>query len=164
MAGRLIDAGEDVTVWNRTRPRPGHLAAAGAVVADTLPTWAGRRRVRHGVHPERPGRGGLRGAAACSARRRSCPKVDRGLLDRVRGGFGPGARSSDRPGVGFLAAPVSGNPHVVAEGAAAASSRPARARCFAAGRTWRRSRSPPCGPERMSRPGWSSCATTSISG
>jgi 3-hydroxyisobutyrate dehydrogenase-like beta-hydroxyacid dehydrogenase len=35
MAGRLIDAGHDVTVWNRTRERSEPLAARGARVADT---------------------------------------------------------------------------------------------------------------------------------
>lgn len=35
MAQRLVEAGRDVVVWNRTRERAGPLAAAGAQVADT---------------------------------------------------------------------------------------------------------------------------------
>lgn len=35
MAGRLVDAGYDVTVWNRTAGRAEPLAAAGAAVAET---------------------------------------------------------------------------------------------------------------------------------
>ena len=43
---------------------------------------------------------------------------DRGLLDGVLGGLGPRACHGGRGRGGLPAAPVSGNPHVVAEGAA----------------------------------------------
>ena len=36
MAGRLLQAGNDVTVWNRTRSKTDDLAKAGAKVADTI--------------------------------------------------------------------------------------------------------------------------------
>src|SRR5258708_8757973 len=36
MAGRLIDAGEQITVWNRTPAKTAPLAARGAAVAGTI--------------------------------------------------------------------------------------------------------------------------------
>lgn len=36
MVSRLIQAGAQVTVWNRTRSRTDPLAAKGAIVADTI--------------------------------------------------------------------------------------------------------------------------------
>ena len=63
MAARLIDAGEDVTVWNRTASKTGPLVAKGARAVERITDLGElRRRVRHGGHPGRPGGGGLRGA------------------------------------------------------------------------------------------------------
>src|SRR5262245_61797299 len=40
MAERLLKAGHDVTVWNRTRAKAEPLAAKGAKIADKLPALA----------------------------------------------------------------------------------------------------------------------------
>jgi 3-hydroxyisobutyrate dehydrogenase-like beta-hydroxyacid dehydrogenase len=50
MAARLIDAGEDVTVWNRTASKTGPLVAKGARAVERISDLG------------RPGRGDLRGA------------------------------------------------------------------------------------------------------
>jgi 3-hydroxyisobutyrate dehydrogenase-like beta-hydroxyacid dehydrogenase len=130
MAARLIDAGEDVTVWNRTPSKTGPLVARGAraveritdlggcdVVFVMVSTPADLEEVVCGEH-------GLLSADRVGA--------DRVGADRAGADRGPGtivdcstvsAETSARvraavnaAGADFLAAPVSGNPHVVAEG------------------------------------------------
>jgi 3-hydroxyisobutyrate dehydrogenase-like beta-hydroxyacid dehydrogenase len=75
-----------------------------------------RHRVRHGVRAGR--RRGGRHRPARAARRLAQARRHRGLLDRVDGDLGEGAGGRSGGGGRILASPVSGNPHVVAEGGA----------------------------------------------
>ena len=117
MARRLVDAGHDVTVWNRTREKTADLAAAGARVADSLAEVAECEVVF--VMVATPGdleevvlgADGLLGASSHPRVVVSCSTVDVATSARVR------AALATR-GVGYLAAPISGNPHVVAAGGA----------------------------------------------
>jgi 3-hydroxyisobutyrate dehydrogenase-like beta-hydroxyacid dehydrogenase len=140
MAARLIDAGEDVTVWNRTMSKTGPLVAMGAraveritdlsgcdVVFIMVSTPADLEEVVCGEHGLLSGyRTGadlagadlagadLTGADPAGADRGpgtivDCSTVSEETSARVRAAV-------NAAGAGFLAAPVSGNPHVVAEG------------------------------------------------
>ncbi|HEX9032505.1 MAG TPA: NAD(P)-dependent oxidoreductase, partial [Streptosporangiaceae bacterium] len=117
MAGRLIGAGEQVTVWNRTSAKTGPLAARGAAVAASIGDLArcdivfvmvaGPADLEQVVR----GDGGLLAAGHKPAVIVDCSTVSAEVSASVRAAAG-------QAGVEFLAAPVSGNPHVVAEGGA----------------------------------------------
>lgn len=115
MARRLIDAGNDVTVWNRTAAKTEPLREAGATVAGSIAdlgaaevvfimvsTPADLRTVVTGAE-------GLLAAATLPKIVVDCSTVDMETSADIR------AALAER-GVAFLAAPISGNPHVVAEG------------------------------------------------
>jgi 3-hydroxyisobutyrate dehydrogenase-like beta-hydroxyacid dehydrogenase len=115
MAARLIDAGEDVTVWNRTTSKTGPLVARGAraveritdlggcdIVFVMVATPADLEEVICGEH-------GLLSADRRPGVIVDCSTVSSATSARVRA-------AADAAGVGFLAAPVSGNPHMVADG------------------------------------------------
>lgn len=115
MAARLIDAGEDVTVWNRTSSKTGPLVARGAraveqitdlgrcdVVFVMVATPADLEEVVCGEH-------GLLSADRRPGVIVDCSTVSAEASARVRAAV-------NAAGADFLAAPVSGNPHVVAEG------------------------------------------------
>lgn len=117
MARRLVHASRDVTVWNRTRSKTDDLVAAGARVADEavdlavcdvvfvmVATPADLDEVLLGAH-------GLLSASAHPGVVVSCSTVDVATSARVRAALAA-------EGVAYLAAPISGNPHVVAEGGA----------------------------------------------
>jgi len=114
LAGRLIDAGERVTVWNRTAVKTEPLVARGARAAGRITdlgscdivfvTVSGPRDLVEVV-------AGLLGGQSKPAVIVDCSTVSAAASARVRA-------EADAAGVGFLAAPVSGNPHVVAEGGA----------------------------------------------
>lgn len=115
MAARLLDAGHELTVWNRTRAKTAGLAAAGAKVADDL---AGLSQVEVVfVMVSRPqdleqvltGPDGLLSGHRVPGTIVDCSSVSAAVSARVR------AAATAR-GVRFLAAPVSGNPRVVAAG------------------------------------------------
>ncbi|KAA9005729.1 NAD(P)-dependent oxidoreductase [Histidinibacterium aquaticum] len=116
MSRRLIDAGHDVTVWNRTRSKTDDLAAAGAKVADTKVDLAEAVDVVF-IMVSRPsdleeviaGDGGLLSAGSLPKVIVDCSSVSPEVSAEVR------KMVTDR-GVAFLASPISGNPHVVAEG------------------------------------------------
>lgn len=117
MAARLIQAGEQVTVWNRTRSRTDPLAASGARVAGTIGdlgdceivfvTVAGPSDLEQVVTGEH----GL-----LSTERKPSVIVDLSTVSAQTSALVRAAVGA--AGVEFLAAPVSGNPHVVAEGGA----------------------------------------------
>ena len=114
LARRLIEAGEPVTVWNRTPAKTAPLAAAGASVAGRLADLGSCDVVFVTVS----GPGDLEEVVAelLSGPSRpgvvvDCSTVSAAASARVRAMAG-------EAGAGFLAAPVSGNPHVVAEGGA----------------------------------------------
>ena len=117
MAGRLLDAGHELAVWNRTRSKAQPLADAGADVVDRITDLAQADLVFVMVSTPADleevviGPDGL-----LSGDRRprivvDCSSVGADTSATVR------SAAADR-GVQFLAAPVSGNPYVVAEGQA----------------------------------------------
>jgi 3-hydroxyisobutyrate dehydrogenase-like beta-hydroxyacid dehydrogenase len=114
LAGRLIDAGERVTVWNRTASKTGPLVARGARAAGRITDLGGCDIVFVTVSASRDLEevaGGLLGGEAKPGVIVDCTTVSAATSARVR-------EAANAAGVGFLAAPVSGNPHVVAEGQA----------------------------------------------
>lgn len=117
MAGRLLDAGHELTVWNRTRAKAEPLADAGATIVDRIGDLAHADLVFVMVSTPADleevviGAGGLLSGTAKPRIIVDCSSVGTGTSARVRAG-------ASEQGVEFLAAPVSGNPHVVAEGEA----------------------------------------------
>jgi 3-hydroxyisobutyrate dehydrogenase-like beta-hydroxyacid dehydrogenase len=116
MATRLLKAGHPVTVWNRTAAKTQALAEHGATVAGSIAELAGRDIVfvmvstPHDLEEVVLGEGGL-----LSAKRPAvivdCSTVNTESSQQVR-------KAVTAAGSRFLAAPVSGNPHVVADGGA----------------------------------------------
>jgi 3-hydroxyisobutyrate dehydrogenase-like beta-hydroxyacid dehydrogenase len=117
MAGRLVDAGEQVRVWNRTRWKTEPLVAKGATAVETIAdlgrcqivfvmvsTPADLEQVVTGEH-------GLLAGSSKPAVIVDCSTVSSETSAKVRA-------AATAAGVAFLAAPVSGNPDVVAEGGA----------------------------------------------
>jgi len=114
LAGRLIEAGQRVTVWNRTPAKTAPLvdrgARAVAQIADlgacdiVFVTVSGPRDLEEVA-------AGLLGGERAPGIVVDCSTVSMAASGRVRAAL-------EVAGVGFLAAPVSGNPHVVAEGGA----------------------------------------------
>ena len=117
MAGRLIDAGERVCVWNRTASKTGPLVDRGARAVGQITDLGGCDIVFVMVSAPRDleevvcGEHGL-----LSGNHRPGTIVD---CSTVSGAASASVRAAaNAAGVGFLAAPVSGNAHVVAEGGA----------------------------------------------
>ena len=114
MALRLVDAGHDVTVWNRTRPKTDGLAAAGAAVAETVADLAKVDIVFITVSAPLD----LEEVAAALLAAGELPKV---VVDCSSVNIETSARvreAATANGVEYLASPISGNPHVVAAGEA----------------------------------------------
>jgi len=115
MARRLVDANVAVTAWNRTSAKALELAEAGAHLVPTIADLGEREVVF--VMVAKPadleevvcGESGLLNAPGLPGVVVSCATVDPETSARVRAALR--AR-----GVDFLAAPISGNPHVVADG------------------------------------------------
>lgn len=116
MAARLIKAGYDVAVWNRTRSKAEPLAALGGTIVDDLTELADRDVVFSMVADPATllavttGEGGVLSVPG------KAPKVlvdsstvDVGTSERVR-------EAAAAKGASFLAAPVSGNGKVVKAG------------------------------------------------
>jgi 3-hydroxyisobutyrate dehydrogenase-like beta-hydroxyacid dehydrogenase len=112
---RLLDAERPVTVWNRTSVKTGPLAARGAQVADSIAGLtdcdvvyvmvSGPADLEHVVL----GEGGLLTADTKPAILVDCSTVSEEASARIRA-------AADAAGVAFLAAPVCGNPEVIADG------------------------------------------------
>jgi 3-hydroxyisobutyrate dehydrogenase-like beta-hydroxyacid dehydrogenase len=117
MASRLLMAGHSVAVWNRTQAKAQPLARKGATVAGSIAELATRDIVFVMVSTPRDleevvlGGAGLLTAASRPAVIVDCSTVDVESSRRVR-------EAVTAAGSQFLAAPVSGNPHVVSEGGA----------------------------------------------
>ncbi|MFE4668758.1 NAD(P)-dependent oxidoreductase [Streptomyces sp. NPDC056716] len=115
MAGRLLDAGRNLTVWNRTAAKTAPLAAKGAEVAASIADLApldivfvmvsGDADLEHVVS----GEGGLLSGEETPKAVVDCSTVSPAASQRVRAAL-------QARGVAFVAAPVSGNPQVVAAG------------------------------------------------
>lgn len=118
MSRRLVDKGYDVTVWNRTRSKTDDLVAAGAQVADAIAELAERTDIvfimvstPDDLEEVVTSEGGLLSAESLPRLIVDCSTVSTEASARVR-------EKVEARGVGFLAAPISGNPSVVAEGEA----------------------------------------------
>jgi 3-hydroxyisobutyrate dehydrogenase len=115
MAKRLLAAGQDVHVWNRTRAKAMHLAAYGARVVDTVGDLAGRDVVFTMVAEDADllevtlGEGGLLRQEKLPAYLVDSSTVSAETSDRIR-------RVAAERGTTLLAAPVSGNAKVVRAG------------------------------------------------
>ena len=112
---RLLNAGRPVTVWNRTSAKTGPLAARGAQVADSIAGLAGCDVVYVMVSGPADleqvvlGEGGLLAADAKPAILVDCSTVSEETSARIRA-------AATAAEVAFLAAPVCGNPEVIADG------------------------------------------------
>jgi 3-hydroxyisobutyrate dehydrogenase len=115
MADRLLSAGKEVLVWNRTRTKAEPLADKGAVVANHLPELASRDIVfmivasGHEVNHVLFGEGGL-----LSTEKK--PKI---IVDSTSCGPQDSAEIRSKLqnlGIEFIAAPVSGNAKVINAG------------------------------------------------
>jgi 3-hydroxyisobutyrate dehydrogenase-like beta-hydroxyacid dehydrogenase len=117
MAGRLIEAGEPIAVWNRTRAKTEPLTVRGATAVPTVAELASCDIVFVMVSTEADleevitGPDGLLGAKRPPQVIVDCSTVSAAASARIRAAASAG-------GVEFLAAPISGNPHVVADGQA----------------------------------------------
>ncbi len=116
LAGRLIEAGEPVTVWNRTASKTGPLVSRGARAVERISELGSCDIVFVTVSASRDLEEVIFGDGLLSGTSRpgmivDCSTVSAAASARVRSAV-------NTAGVDFLAAPVSGNPHVVAEGAA----------------------------------------------
>ena len=116
MASRLLDAGHDVAVWNRTRAKLAPLADRGAVVADAPADLASRDVVFTMVAGSddllqvTAGENGvLAGAGRAPGLLVDFTTVSVQASAAVRA-------AAEKRGTEFLAAPVSGNPKVVRAG------------------------------------------------
>ena len=116
MAGRLARAGEDVTVWNRTRAKAEALADTGCKVADTIADLRDRTVVFTMVSGPADLMEVLAGNDGVLADPEHVPAVvvDCSTVDSETSAAMREACSAG--GVAFLSAPVSGNAKVVAAG------------------------------------------------
>jgi 3-hydroxyisobutyrate dehydrogenase-like beta-hydroxyacid dehydrogenase len=115
MARRLVDGGVDVTAWNRTIAKVSELQFHGARVAPSIADLghcdvvfvmvAKPTDLEQVVFDD----GGILAADNRPRVVVSCATVDPATSARVRAAL-------EAQGVGYLAAPISGNPHVVADG------------------------------------------------
>ncbi len=117
MATHLVEAGNEVLVWNRTRSKTERLAEKGATVVDAI-TDLGKADIVFvmvagpaDLEAVVAGPGGLLTADEKPSVIVDCSTVDAEASAAIR-------EAANEAGVEFLAAPVSGNPHVVAEGEA----------------------------------------------
>lgn len=117
MTTRLVDAGHDVMVWNRTAAKTAPLVAKGATAVESIADLGAAHivfvTVSTSIDLEEvlSGPDGLLTAAIKPGMIVDCSTVSMETSAHVR-------TMAAQAGVGFLAAPVSGNPQVVAEGGA----------------------------------------------
>jgi len=116
LASRLLAAGHDVAVWNRTRAKAEPLADLGATIVDAPADLADRDIVFTMVGGDSDFQEVVLGETGLLSRDGAAPRV---LVDSTT--ISPGASqvvrdAAERRGTAVLAAPVSGNPKVVAAG------------------------------------------------
>jgi 3-hydroxyisobutyrate dehydrogenase-like beta-hydroxyacid dehydrogenase len=116
LASRLLRAGHDVAVWNRTRAKAEPLAEQGATLVDAPAALADRDIVFTMVGGDRDFQQVVLGDGGVLSGDGAAPRV---LVDSTT--ISPGASQVVREaaaarGTAVLAAPVSGNPKVVAAG------------------------------------------------
>ena len=116
LAGRLLAAGHDVAVFNRTRAKAESLTEAGATVVDAPAALADREVVFTMVAGPDDFEEVVLGPAGVLAANGSAPSV---IVDMTTVSPEASAKVRDeaaRRGVALIAAPVSGNPKVVMAG------------------------------------------------
>jgi len=116
LASRLLAAGHDVAVWNRTRAKAEPLAEQGATLVDAPADLADRDLVFTMVGGDSDFQQVVLGDGGLLSREGVAPRV---LVDSTT--ISPGASqivrdAAEEHGTAVLAAPVSGNPKVVAAG------------------------------------------------
>ena len=116
MAERLLKAGHDVSIWNRTRAKAEPLAAKGGKIVDKLSRSRRMRRgVLHRLHRQGPRAGDLRQGRRC-VRPASCRQL---LVDCSTISVDDSAairKQLKERGADYVAAPVSGNAKVIKAG------------------------------------------------
>jgi 3-hydroxyisobutyrate dehydrogenase-like beta-hydroxyacid dehydrogenase len=116
LASRLLEAGQDVAVYNRTRSKAEPLAALGATIVDSPADLAGRDVVFTMVAGSADVEDVISGPAGLLSRDDALPGL---IIDSttISPTVAAGIRASvERRGTAMLAAPVSGNPKVAASG------------------------------------------------
>src|SRR3954453_17761825 len=116
LASRLLAAGHDVAVWNRTRAKAEPLAELGAPVGAAPPALADRDIVFTMVGGDRDFQQVVIGDGGLLSREGTAPRV---LVDSTTISPAPSQvvrDAAEKRGTAVLAAPVSGNPKVVAAG------------------------------------------------
>src|SRR3954454_18155613 len=116
LASRLLAAGHDVAVWNRTRAKAAPLAELGATVVDSPAELADRDIVFTMVGGDRDFQQVVIGEGGLLSREGVAPRV---LVDSttISSAASQVVRdAAEGHGTAVLAAPVSGNPKVVAAG------------------------------------------------
>jgi 3-hydroxyisobutyrate dehydrogenase-like beta-hydroxyacid dehydrogenase len=116
LALRLLDAGYDLAVWNRTRAKAEPLAEAGATIVDEPADLAGRDVVFTMVSGPEDFEAVTLGAGGLLTRAGQAPRI---LVDSSTISAHASAKVRQRAGAvgtALLAAPVSGNPKVVQAG------------------------------------------------
>ncbi len=116
MAGRLAKAGEDVTVWNRTRAKAEALTEVGCRVADTIADLRGHDVVFTMVSTPADLEQVLTGDGGLLADPDRVPGVVVDCSTVSTESSAAMRAACDERGVAFLAAPVSGNGKVVRAG------------------------------------------------
>jgi 3-hydroxyisobutyrate dehydrogenase len=116
LASRLLAAGHDVAVWNRTRAKAEPLAELGATIVDAPADLADRDIVFTMVGGDRDFQQVVLGENGLLSRDGAAPTI---LVDSTT--ISPNASQvvrdqAEQRGTAVLAAPVSGNPKVVAAG------------------------------------------------
>jgi 3-hydroxyisobutyrate dehydrogenase-like beta-hydroxyacid dehydrogenase len=112
---RLLNAGYEVAAYNRTRAKAAPLADSGAAIVDSPAELAGRDIVFVMVSADRDLDAVISGPGGLLAG----PGVPRVVCDSSTVSAGASARVRavvEEAGAGFVAAPVSGNPKVIAAG------------------------------------------------
>ncbi len=116
LAERLLAAGCDLAVYNRTRSKAEPLAAAGGKIVDAPADLADRDIVFSIVAGDEDFRAVTLGAGGVLAQSGAAPQI---LIDSTTISAGVSAEvraAGERVGTKLLAAPVSGNPNVVKTG------------------------------------------------
>ncbi|MGM0931773.1 MAG: NAD(P)-dependent oxidoreductase [Actinomycetota bacterium] len=116
LAKRLLDAGYDVAVYNRTRTKAEPLAEFGATIVDQPVQLAGRDIVFSMVSTSNDLKQVMLGEGGLLADPARAPKII-GDASTVSVEASETVRAAaEQRGVGFLATPVSGNPKVISVG------------------------------------------------
>lgn len=116
LAKRLLDAGYDVAVYNRTRAKAEPLTEFGATVVDRPVDLAGRDVVFSMVSADRDLEAVMTGEGGLLTDPERAPRII-GDASTVSVEASESVRAAaEGRGVGFLATPVSGNPAVIAAG------------------------------------------------